>query len=223
MCFNFAEYRLVHEIAASAMLSSVDSVLFSSMSPSQESQSGCLLLVIGASGVGKDSVLKAVQQRYAGHPQVRFLKRVITRPSVPENEVHDSLTEGEFLRAQSLGEFAVSWQANGNHYGLPQHAQDLILDGKVVVANGSRGALEAITAAFPTLDVVLITANQATLSQRLHSRTRDTAEQITQRLQRNKQLDQQLHQAHTIINNDGPLQIAVDALSDHLDALIPTL
>ena len=171
--------------------------------------------------MGKDSVLKAVQQRFAENRQVHFLKRVITRPCNPDNEVHDSLTEGEFLHALERGEFAVSWQANGNYYGLPLHAQDKINDGLVVVANGSRGALEAIKAAFPKIKVVLIVAKFDTISHRLKSRTRDTAEQTTQRLQRNSELDLTSQQSHTIVDNDGPLQEAVDTLSDHLTALLP--
>ena len=219
--FNFVEYRPVHEIAASAMLSSVISVLYLCMSSSQENQIGCLLLVIGASGVGKDRVLAAVQQRFADHRQVHFLKRVITRPCHPNNEVHDFLNENTFLQALERGEFAVSWQANGNYYGLPQHAQDKIKDGMVVVANGSRGALDTIRAAFPYIEVVLIVAKAATVQQRLNSRTRDSAEQIAKRLQRNTELDLKSLQSHTIIDNDGPLQDAVDALSDHIIALLP--
>jgi len=77
------------------------------MSLTSSTHSGCLLLVIGASGVGKDSVLKLVQQRFVDHQQVHFLKRVITRPCNPDNEVHDSLTSEEFLQALERGEFAV--------------------------------------------------------------------------------------------------------------------
>ena len=190
------------------------------MLSSPNNQTGCLLLVIGASGVGKDSILAAVQQRFADHRRVHFLKRVITRPCNPDSEVHDSLTVEEFLQALERGDFAVSWQANGNYYGLPQHAQDKISDGMMVVANGSREALESIKAAFPKIDVVLIAANPATINQRLKSRTRDTDVQIAQRLQRNKKLDTTSPQGHTTIDNDGPLQDAVDALSDHVVALL---
>jgi len=192
------------------------------MTPSQEPHRGCLMLVIGASGVGKDSVLKAVQSSFNDHPQVHFLKRVITRPCVPENEVHDSLNETEFLLAVEQGAFAVTWQANGNHYGLPKHSMDKISAGMVVVANGSRGALEAIESAYNNnVEVVLIRADAATINQRLNSRSRDTAEQITQRLQRNDELDIKARESYTIINNDGPLADAAKALSDHLNTLLP--
>lgn len=202
------------------MLSNVISVLYLRMLSNQVTHNGCLLLVIGASGVGKDSILSAVNQRFADHPQIHFLKRVITRPCNPDDEVHDSLSEESFLQALERGEFAVSWQANDNYYGLPQHAREKINDGMVVVANGSRGALEAIRAAFPKIEVVLIAAEADTVQQRLKSRTRDSAEQIVKRLQRNTELDIKSLQRHTIINNDGPLQDAVDALADHLIALL---
>ncbi len=203
------------------MLIGFISVLYLRMSSSQAAHTGCLLLVIGASGVGKDSILSAVNRRFANHPQIHFLKRVITRPCNPDDEVHDSLTEELFIQALKRGEFAVSWQANDNYYGLPQHAREKIEDGMVVVANGSRGALEAIRAAFPKIEVVLIVARADTVQQRLTSRTRDSAEQIVKRLQRNTELDIKSLQRHTVIDNDGPLQDAVDALSDHLIALLP--
>ncbi|MEE9333479.1 MAG: phosphonate metabolism protein/1,5-bisphosphokinase (PRPP-forming) PhnN [Granulosicoccaceae bacterium] len=203
------------------MLTSVVKVLKVCMLSNQKNQSGCLVLVIGASGVGKDSLLKAVQQRFAQNRQIHFLKRVITRPCIPDNEEHDTVTIDNFLLALERGEFAVSWQANGNYYGLPRHAQDKISDGMVVVANGSRGALETIRAAFPKIDVVLIAAQAITVQQRLNSRTRESTEQIAQRLQRNAELDIKSLQSHTIIDNDGTLRDAVDALSNHITALLP--
>lgn len=193
------------------------------MSSDSKSHRGCLLLVIGASGVGKDSVLKAVQAQFNDDSNVHFLTRVITRPCIPENEIHDSLTEADFIKANEQGEFAVTWHANGNYYGLPKYSLDKIDAGVVVVANGSRGALEAIKTAYANkVEVVLIQANHATINQRLNSRSRDSEQQIAQRLQRNVELDIKSQESHTIINNDGPLEDAVQALSDFLTSLLPS-
>ncbi len=182
-------------------------------------QNGCLLLVVGASGVGKDSILRNLHTLFASHDRVHFLRRVITRPSDPKTEAHDSLSKEAFLMAQKEGQFAVHWQANGNLYGLPIQALQMVKQGKVVVANGSRGALADIQAAFPRVEVVLITANADTLKARLEARGRDSGDQIMQRLQRSAQMDQSMPTA-LVIDNDGSLEQAVRCLADFIETLL---
>jgi ribose 1,5-bisphosphokinase len=189
------------------------------MTTDSTTDNGCLLLVVGASGVGKDSILRNLQALFASHDRVHFLKRVITRPSDPKNEVHDSLSEEDFLVALNRGEFAVHWQANGNLYGLPNQALDLIKKGKVVVANGSRGAYADIKAAFPRVELVLITAKADTVKSRMEARGRDTADEIMQRLQRSAEMDKSMPTT-LVIENDGSLQQAVKKLENYMNRLL---
>lgn len=146
---------------------------------------GCLIVVVGASGAGKDSIIKAARKHYQNHPRVGFVKRVITRPCNPETEVHDTLSVDDFIRAQRDGKFAVHWQANDLYYGLPISCIDDVATGKVLVANGSRAAIPHFRDVFEELIVVHITVSSDMLEIRLKRRQRESDAQIKARLARN--------------------------------------
>ena len=76
---------------------------------------GRLVLVVGPSGAGKDSLLREAARILAADRHIVFPRRVITRPSHDATEAHDSLSVADFLEAQAEGRFALSWEAHGLH------------------------------------------------------------------------------------------------------------
>ena len=54
---------------------------------------GRFIAIVGASGVGKDSVMAALA---ASDPRLRLVRRVITRPSAAGGEDFDGVTEDAF-------------------------------------------------------------------------------------------------------------------------------
>ena len=90
-----------------------------------------LVLVVGPSGAGKDTLLEAARQVLADDPRFRFVRRVITRPADAGGEAHEAVTEAEFAARK----FALQWQAHGMRYGIPADAID---GAAVAVANVSR-------------------------------------------------------------------------------------
>ncbi len=90
-----------------------------------------LVLVVGPSGAGKDTLLDAARRALAGDPRFHFVRRVITRPADAGGEVHEAVTEEEF----AARDFALQWQAHGLRYGIPA---DAIEAGVVSVDNVSR-------------------------------------------------------------------------------------
>src|ERR1700758_459495 len=90
-----------------------------------------LLLVVGPSGAGKDTLLDAARRALADDPKFRFVRRVVTRAAKAGDEPHETVTEAEF----AAREFALQWQAHGLRYGIPA---DAIVDDVVTVANVSR-------------------------------------------------------------------------------------
>ncbi|MGQ0565656.1 MAG: phosphonate metabolism protein/1,5-bisphosphokinase (PRPP-forming) PhnN [Gemmobacter sp.] len=137
-----------------------------------------IFAVVGPSGAGKDTLIAGA---LAARPDLRLVRRVITRPTQAGGEDYDGVTEAEFAARKARGDFALDWQAHGLHYGIP--AAQVAGPGDVIF-NGSRAALPAAQARFPDLVVILVTAPDAVLAARLAARGRETAEVIRDRLSR---------------------------------------
>tara|TARA_R110002126_G_scaffold196969_8_gene344891 strand:+ start:998 stop:1564 length:567 start_codon:yes stop_codon:yes gene_type:complete len=167
---------------------------------------GQLVAVVGPSGVGKDTLLAAVK---AQCPDVHLVTRVITRSADAGGEDITSVDAHTFKQMQSCGDFALSWDAHGLHYGIPIAIDHHLANGDVVVFNGSRAALPIAQQAYPNLKVIVITASLETLTTRLIRRGRETDDDIEQRLKRASYQAPDGENVMTI-SNDGALQDAVD-------------
>ena len=53
-----------------------------------QGQTGAIIVVVGPSGAGKDSVIGFVAQHFADRADIDFVRRVITRPSDAGGEDH---------------------------------------------------------------------------------------------------------------------------------------
>src|ERR1700733_8682480 len=138
-----------------------------------------LVLVVGPSGAGKDTLLNAARDALSGNPRFRFVQRVITRPADPAGEDHEPVTEAEFIAR----DFALHWQAHGLRYGIPADVADDVASGVVVVANVSRAVIAEAAARFP-VRVIEVTAPPRILAERLAVRGRETEADIAARLAR---------------------------------------
>ncbi len=145
---------------------------------------GTLVLVVGPSGAGKDTVMAGARERLAGDPRIRFARRSITRPADAGGEDYEAVTPEEFDRREAQGQFALSWRAHGLAYGIPDSIRAHIDKGGIVVANGSRAMLEDARRRFPGLVIVLVTASRDILATRLAARGRETRAEIEERLAR---------------------------------------
>jgi len=140
---------------------------------------GVLVLVVGPSGAGKDTLLDAARLRLTDGAQFRFVRRVITRPAEAGGEAHEAVTEAEFAARQ----FALSWHAHGLWYGIPADIAGDIAAGRIVVANVSRSVIAQASRQFP-VHVIEVSAPPALLAQRLAYRRRENAAAIGARLTR---------------------------------------
>jgi phosphonate metabolism protein PhnN/1,5-bisphosphokinase (PRPP-forming) len=137
-----------------------------------------IIAVVGPSGAGKDTLIRGA---LAARPDLRLVRRVITRPTEAGGEDFDGVTPDEFARRDAQGAFALTWQAHGLSYGIP--ADQLSGPGDVIF-NGSRAALPEALRLIPDLRVILVTAPDAVLADRLAARGRETAADIRARLAR---------------------------------------
>ena len=172
---------------------------------------GLLVLVVGPSGSGKDTLMTGAAKALADDARFCFARRVVTRPAAGED--HDVADAAAFAARRDAGGFALHWEAHGLHYGLPVEILEDLRRGRAVVANVSRGVLAEAAARFPTL-VVEITVSDWVRAIRLRKRGREAPEEVSARLARDVPLPQGLP-VFTLVN-DGPVDHGVAAFVDFL-------
>jgi ribose 1,5-bisphosphokinase len=172
-----------------------------------------LIYVVGASGSGKDSLMQYAREKLARHPGICFAHRYITRPADAGGENHVALSLEEFAARSLANLFALNWQSHGLSYGIGIEINQWLAKSVTVVVNGSREYLPFARQRYPELQPVLIEVSEQTLRDRLTSRSRESAEEIERRLQRNQELRLRTGISE-IIRNEGSLETAGEALAD---------
>lgn len=187
--------------------------------PSSPTAAARLYYVVGASGAGKDALLRYARERCGGSARVVFAHRYITRPAGAGGENHVALSAAEFAARRALGCFALTWEAHGLAYGIGREVQLWLEQGIDVVVNGSRAALGAAQAAFPSLVAVVVEASPPVIEERLASRGREAGAAAAARLVRGRELGPLADGPGLVrIRNDGPLEVAGEALRGLLES-----
>ena len=166
---------------------------------------GSLVLVIGPSGAGKDSLIRAARAAFAGDAAYVFPRRVITRPP-SDAEDSEALDPAAFARLSVSGAFAVSWTAHGLRDARRVEIDRSIRAGRTVVCNVSRTVVDRLRLRYANVRVIEVTAPDSVLAARLASRERPEDGDLTRRLARSRELG--LVQADVVILNAGPLDEA---------------
>src|SRR5262249_28634356 len=149
---------------------------------------GNLVLIVGASGAGKDSLIEYARARLQGDGRFAFVRRSVTRhSSIGEQSLF--MTPAEFDSAFEAGAFALVGRSHGLGYGIPEGVRGAVAAGRVVVANVSRTVLPLAAAVARQRTVVEITVRPDVLAARLAARERETKQEIATRLARTVPID----------------------------------
>ncbi len=175
---------------------------------------GTLVLVVGASGAGKDALISGARCRLLQVPYFVFPKRVITRPS-HATESHEQATIEEFQEAERRGAFALSWSAHGVRYGIPATIESDLAACRNVVINVSRAVVGIAKCRFQKTAVVLVDCPVSIRADRLALRGRESRCEILSRLSRAVGTFDPLA-ADVVIDNGGSLESGIRQLVDAL-------
>jgi len=174
---------------------------------------GRLFYIMGASGAGKDTLLRGCRESAGDGPAPLVAHRYITRKPDGGTESHIWLSDAEFEQRVAMGAFAMHWSANGFRYGIGREIDQWLAQGGQVLVNGSRGYLDEARSHYgSTLIPVLISVNPDRLQRRLMLRGRECAEDIEARIRRARELEQQRPSDCLVIDNNGNPEKAVSRL-----------
>lgn len=184
---------------------------------------GPLILVVGPSGAGKDTLLDCARDHFQNNPDVIFPKRIITRPADAGGERHSPVTLCQFQQLCDVGQIAFHWDAHGLRYGIPRAIETHMAQSRAIVVNVSRTVCAPLSSTYDRVLVLSVSVDPAVLGKRLRSRGRESEGMIQNRLAR--------AQAYSVsganvrdINNNGPIEQAkaamIEAINQEL-ALIP--
>ena len=146
--------------------------------------SGTLVLVVGPSGSGKDTLIAGVRAALKGDIRFVFPRRAITRPQVIGAEDSETMAPGAFAAAMAAGAFALAWRAHGFRYGIPMSIEAALGHGRHVIINVSRSVISEARQRYQPLRIVEVWAPPEVLAERLAARGRETGTEIDQRLAR---------------------------------------
>jgi len=181
--------------------------------PCKRPHNPLLVVISGPSGVGKDSVLDAMQQRdYPFH----FVVTATSRPPRPD-EVHGVdyffVSEPEFrelIRQNELLEHAMVY---GQYKGIPkQQVRDALASGKdVVMRLDVQGAATVKRLVPEAILIFLMAASEDELIDRLRQRKTESEEQLVYRIRVARDEMQRVEEFDYVVENpDGKLEKAVD-------------
>ncbi|MHA1266143.1 MAG: phosphonate metabolism protein/1,5-bisphosphokinase (PRPP-forming) PhnN [Candidatus Helarchaeota archaeon] len=190
-------------------------------SSNRPSKDGILILTIGNSGSGKDSLIKwALDHWPKGRSPPIVPTRVITRPPAPETETYESITQEQFHALSRSGAFSLQWKSYGIDYGVRSSIEEYLSNGRCVLVNVSRQIVEEARARFSHVVVIFIRVPFHITEARIRERGREQGAALLERLERAKQ-NQEFPTADYIIDNSGTLEKAGHKLLEILLSLCP--
>ncbi len=145
---------------------------------------GVLLVLSGASGVGKDTVMQALLEKY---PNMQKLVTTNSRPKRPD-EVdgydYHFVTREEFEKLIAEEAF-FEWVEYRGHYrgGQKKHVEEALRSGKDVVwridVRGVKNIKQKVKKMFPrSVFVLLVVRDLETLKKRMEARASETKEEL---------------------------------------------
>jgi ribose 1,5-bisphosphokinase len=173
---------------------------------------GRLILVVGPSGAGKDTLISGARDALSRDPQIVFARRVVTRPP-SQFEDHATLDETQFDSAVEAGSFAFWWEAHGHRYGVAKSIDHDLRAGRTVVCNTSREIVQGLRDNYANVTVVLVTAPDEVLTERLAGRRRESDSVGKSRLDRRHDFQDTLD-PEIVIRNIGPAETGIRMLID---------
>ena len=166
---------------------------------------GKLIVISGASGVGKGTVLGKMMEK---RKDLSFSVSATTRdprPNEQEGVHYYFMTKERFEDMISRGEFLEYDAHNKNYYGTPrQQAEEKMEKGHVLLDIEPKGARQVKAAAAEAVLIFIMPPSVEELERRLRGRGDTPEDQIVIRMERaNWEMDQRSWYDYVVVNDDA--------------------
>jgi len=186
-----------------------------------DAPSPMLVIISGPSGVGKDTIIEALQRR--GHlPAYHYVVTCTTR-APRGNEVdgvsYNFVTVPEFLALRDAGELLEANEVHGNWYGTPRAGvRDALARRQHAILKIDVQGAEAVKREVPgALLIFVLPPSMETLVEHLKARRTESAEQLEIR-QRNAALElaRKDDYDYVVVNQEN----RIDATAENIEQII---
>ena len=198
----------------------------SNSSSAQVTEGNKVLVVVGPSGVGKDTVMQKVLDKYPD----KFKKGVThtsrkMRPGEKEGFNYYYVTQEEFLKLKDQNGLVEHNFYNGNYYGLSKKELEDGTKGEKIlyVIIDINGAKKVHDLGIPANFVAILPPSEETLEKRLKGRGTETEEVIKGRLETAKKETKEIGSSSFFnckVYNDT-LEQAIKDMEENLKKLYP--
>jgi guanylate kinase len=180
-----------------------------------------LVIISGPSGVGKDTIIAALQKR-RHRPPYHYVVTCTTRaprPGEVDGVSYNFMTRERFMVLRAAGELLEANEVHGNWYGTPRAGvRDALARGRhAILKIDVQGAQVVKDCVDGALLIFVVPPSLETLFKHLQARRTETADELELR-QRNAALE--LAKAddydHVVVNVEGD----VDRTAEEIDGII---
>jgi guanylate kinase len=187
-----------------------------------DSASPMLVIISGPSGVGKDTIIDALQKR--GHwPAYHYVVTCTTRGRRP-NEVdgvsYNFVSTEEFAALRETGELLEANEVHGNWYGTPRAGVRAALAGgrHAILKIDVQGARVVKSCVPEALLIFVVPPSFDTLVEHLKARRTESAEQLDLR-QRNAaiELAQRDDYDYVVVNEEGRVDLTAQKIEEIIE------
>jgi guanylate kinase len=192
-----------------------------SASAERELSTPMLVVISGPSGVGKDTIIAAMQER-GHHPPYHYVVTCTTRARRPNEIDHVSynfVTEEQFLSLRDAGELLEANQVHDHLYGTPRAGvREALARGQHAILKIDVQGAQVVKASVPeALLIFVVPPSIETLNQHLQARRTETPEELALR-QKNAaiELARQYDYDHVVENVEGH----VDRTAQQIEEII---
>jgi len=192
------------------------------MRPSDGAANPMLVIISGPSGVGKDTIIAALQER--GHrPEYHYVVTCTTRmrrPGEVDGISYNFVSLAEFAALREAGQLLEANEVHGNWYGTPRAGvREALSDGRHAILKIDVQGARVVKGCVPeALLIFVVPPTLDTLVEHLKARRTESAEQLELR-QRNAaiELARKDDYDYVVVNEEGRVDLTAAKIEEIID------